>query len=277
MLSDETRRSILELLAEKGALSYTEIMTVLQITNTGRLNYHLKALANLVTKDEEGKYRLTEQGRLASSLVSSFPERVTPERKQSALKVAVAVFLILVGVFLIATPVIAALGFTSPTMVSSAEHGGVSSQMLIPQNTTISLPSWTVSGSPIDLSWSADSPVHLYILNQTQYDALLLQHSAGGQTRQVLQNFTGTPSTFVQTYYLQTGNVSLSLPQGQYYFLAGSQVRTFLNAFDVSQTQVQEEETPFSPFLLLYVSVFIGLGVLLIVLAVSILTKRVWR
>ncbi|MCL5067038.1 MAG: helix-turn-helix domain-containing protein [Thaumarchaeota archaeon] len=48
LLSDTTRRSILELLAQKEeGLIYTEIMTVLRITNTGRLNYHLKALGIL--------------------------------------------------------------------------------------------------------------------------------------------------------------------------------------------------------------------------------------
>jgi len=39
ILSGTTRRSILELLAEKEAFGYTEIMTVLRVTNTGRLNY----------------------------------------------------------------------------------------------------------------------------------------------------------------------------------------------------------------------------------------------
>ena len=63
ILSDTTRRSILELLAEKGSLTYTDLMTLLQITNTGRLNYHLKQLGGLISKDEGGRYRLTEQGR----------------------------------------------------------------------------------------------------------------------------------------------------------------------------------------------------------------------
>lgn len=274
-LSDETRRSILELLAEKGALNYTEIMTVLQITNTGRLNYHLKALANLISKDDEGKYRLTEQGRLAASLVGTFPERVTPEKKQSALKVVVAVVLLLVGLLLIVSFLYVGLGLASPAVLSSTEHGGVSG-WVIPQNTTISLPSWTVSTGPLMLSWSASSPIHFYVLNQTQYDVLLLQHSSGGQVQPVLQNFTGFPSSFVKSYYLQTGNVSLTLLPGQYHFLAGSQTQAVLNSFEISQTQ-EQTGTPISPILLLYVSIFIALGVLFVVLAVSILTHRIWR
>jgi len=149
---------------------------------------------------------------------------------------------------------------------------------VIPQNTTISLPSWTVSTGPLSLSWSASSPIHLYVLNQTQYDALLLQHSSGGQVQPVLQNFTGLPSSFVKSYYLQTGNVSLSLPQGQYHFLAGSQAQAVLDTFEISQTQTQEQTgTSLSPILVLWVSIFVALGVLFVVLAVSILTHRIWR
>jgi DNA-binding transcriptional ArsR family regulator len=58
ILNDATRRNVLELLAEKDALSYTEIMALLQVTNTGRLNYHLKALGALLSKDDQGKYQL---------------------------------------------------------------------------------------------------------------------------------------------------------------------------------------------------------------------------
>jgi predicted transcriptional regulator len=54
ILGDTTRRNILQVLAEKEAVSYTEIMVLLQITNTGRLNYHLKALKNLISKNDQG-------------------------------------------------------------------------------------------------------------------------------------------------------------------------------------------------------------------------------
>jgi len=84
ILSDVTRRNILELLAEKeGGLSYTEIMALLRITNTGRLNYHLKALSVLVSKDDQGRYRLTERGKLAANLLKTFPERVPLRNKEA--------------------------------------------------------------------------------------------------------------------------------------------------------------------------------------------------
>ena len=42
ILKDETRRKMVLLLNEKGHLSYTDFMRELEISNTGRLNYHLK-------------------------------------------------------------------------------------------------------------------------------------------------------------------------------------------------------------------------------------------
>ena len=90
ILNDVTRRSILELLAEKEALSYTELMTLLQVTNTGRLNYHLKALGALVSKDDQGKYHLTERGQLSQSTCSRpYPEKAPVEERSSnqALKI----------------------------------------------------------------------------------------------------------------------------------------------------------------------------------------------
>ena len=53
ILGDTTRRSILELVKEKDAISYTEIMSTLRITNTGRLNFHIKALNGLISKDNQ--------------------------------------------------------------------------------------------------------------------------------------------------------------------------------------------------------------------------------
>jgi len=280
ILSDTTRRSILQLLSEKEALSYTEIMTLLQITNTGRLNYHLKSLGNLVSKDDIGRYHLTEQGRLAASLVKNFPERVTPEKKLSALKVAVAVVLILIGISVIVPSVLVALALTSPSTISASTSatGGTSGQ-IIPQNTTIYLMSWAASGNPLSVAWSATNPVHLYVLNQTQYGNLVLQHSTGTQT--LLENFTGAPRSWVSQYFLQSGNVSLSLQPSQYYFFAGSQAQTFFNGLTVSQLISQQQHpgtsSPFPYFFFLDLAVLIAIGAVFIILGISILTRRVWR
>ena len=44
ILKDPTRRRIIRLLVEKGPLEYSEIPRDLNLTSTGRLNYHLKVM-----------------------------------------------------------------------------------------------------------------------------------------------------------------------------------------------------------------------------------------
>ena len=53
ILKDETRVRILEILENKASLSYGDLLSQSSITNTGRLNYHLKVLGDLISKDGE--------------------------------------------------------------------------------------------------------------------------------------------------------------------------------------------------------------------------------
>jgi len=276
ILSDTTRRSILELLVERESLTYTDIMTLLQITNTGRLNYHLKALGNLLSKDEGGRYHLTEQGRQAAGLLRTFPERAPPERKLTAVKVATAIVLIVLGIFIITSFAYLLVFVTGPTTVAMTDRVGLSTEA-IPQNTTIYLTGWTSMAPTLSMAWGAASPVHIYVLNQTQFDALQLSHTSGSQAPpSVLYNFTGPPASWVQQYDKQSGNVTLSLPQEMYRFYAWSPTATALDSFGLSQTQTEPGGAPSSLFLYLYALIFFAIGALLIVLAVSILTRRVW-
>jgi len=75
ILKDPTRRNLVLHLNRRGQLAYMELMNLLEITNTGKFNYHLKILGNLIEKGEDGKYRLTERGQLASQLLQKFPEK----------------------------------------------------------------------------------------------------------------------------------------------------------------------------------------------------------
>lgn len=73
VLRDDTRAKILELLNERTSLSYVELQELLQIRHTGKLNYHLKVLGDLLVKDEHtGRYSLGEKGTLAVALLSKF-------------------------------------------------------------------------------------------------------------------------------------------------------------------------------------------------------------
>ncbi|HMF32269.1 MAG TPA: 4Fe-4S binding protein, partial [Candidatus Lokiarchaeia archaeon] len=53
---------ILEMLG-KESLSYSDLMSRLNFETTGKLNFHLKALAGLIDKNDTGLYRLTDKGK----------------------------------------------------------------------------------------------------------------------------------------------------------------------------------------------------------------------
>ncbi|XHH08497.1 MAG: helix-turn-helix domain-containing protein [Candidatus Bathyarchaeia archaeon] len=61
-LTDPTRRKILSLLRENGPLNYTELMNRAGVSSSGQMNYHLKALSDVLSVDEKGQYSLTEKG-----------------------------------------------------------------------------------------------------------------------------------------------------------------------------------------------------------------------
>ncbi len=77
VLRDETRKKIILNLRTAGTLTYTDMMNRLQITNTGKLNYHLKTLNDLVAKNDQGAYMLTERGAAAAELLEKFPSQMS--------------------------------------------------------------------------------------------------------------------------------------------------------------------------------------------------------
>jgi DNA-binding transcriptional ArsR family regulator len=272
ILSDTTRRNILELLKEKDAISYTEIMSILRVTNTGRLNYHLKALNGLISKDDQGKYHLTERGQLAVNLLQTFPKKVQAENvlsiKKQSLKVVAATLLILLGAFLIVYAVFFAI---SPFPgVDKATYAFP--DRTLPSNTTILLLWGENNASRFTIHWSASNPINIYVLNSTQYNALLLQHN----TTEVLANFTGMPPSYLDKYTLQSGSVSLKLPQGQYWFYTGSTGNTTLDSLSINQF-LQHQTGGSSPLEYLIWATPVALGIPMIVLGILIRTRRVWQ
>ena len=60
-ISHPVRIKILKVLAEK-SLSFSELKRELGIKSSGKLDFHLKKLDNLITTNNEGKYTLTREG-----------------------------------------------------------------------------------------------------------------------------------------------------------------------------------------------------------------------
>jgi hypothetical protein len=73
ILKNKTRRKIVILVNEQKTMTYTDLMDALKIANTGRLNYHLKILKDVLTKNADGHYLLTEKGKLVYRLLMEFP------------------------------------------------------------------------------------------------------------------------------------------------------------------------------------------------------------
>ena len=74
ILKDKTRRKIILVLNEKGSLGYTQLLEVTKAGSTGKLNYHLKVIGDLVSKNSNGQYMLSEKGKLASKMLIEFPD-----------------------------------------------------------------------------------------------------------------------------------------------------------------------------------------------------------
>jgi hypothetical protein len=72
VLKNPIRRKIILALSDKGSDSYVDLMNSVEITNTGKFNYHLKILGDLVEKDDKGKYGLSEKGQLAVQFLQKF-------------------------------------------------------------------------------------------------------------------------------------------------------------------------------------------------------------
>ncbi len=79
VLKHSMRRQILLVLSERKNISYVDLMDSIGAANTGKFNYHLKILSDLIEKDQNGKYNLTEKGQMAAQLLQKFPEKKTQQ------------------------------------------------------------------------------------------------------------------------------------------------------------------------------------------------------
>jgi hypothetical protein len=75
VLKHPIRRKIIKTLNQTPNLSYMDLMGAVEASNTGKFNYHLKILADLIQKDESGKYSLTGKGHLAAEFLQTFKEK----------------------------------------------------------------------------------------------------------------------------------------------------------------------------------------------------------
>lgn len=102
VLKHPMRRRIVMALSERGSMSYVDLMNLVEATNTGKFNYHLKILGDLIAKNQNGKYVLTEKGQLTVQFLQKFPQK---ESQQTPLHMADAVLIGFAGcVLTVANP-----------------------------------------------------------------------------------------------------------------------------------------------------------------------------
>lgn len=77
-LNHEIRRGILALISSSGPTSYTQLLEHFTLS-TGKLNYHLKLLKELVEKNENGLYLVSERGKIAMQILNVLNEEGTKE------------------------------------------------------------------------------------------------------------------------------------------------------------------------------------------------------
>lgn len=95
-LNHPIRRRIIEMLA-RNSVTYTYMLEELDI-DTGKLNFHLKKLEDLIEKDEKGLYNLTDKGLRAFSILQQVPEKI---EEASAARRAATYFLDFFAVILV--------------------------------------------------------------------------------------------------------------------------------------------------------------------------------
>ncbi|MBY9002219.1 MAG: winged helix-turn-helix transcriptional regulator [Candidatus Heimdallarchaeota archaeon] len=79
ILSNPIRQGILKLVSEQGSISFTHLKEELQLTD-GSLFYHLKSLKQLLEKDRQNFYKLSEKGKV---VIDTLIHKVKiPEQKE---------------------------------------------------------------------------------------------------------------------------------------------------------------------------------------------------
>jgi len=89
-LSHPLRREILIGLSDKGELSFTDLLNMLNV-DTGKLSFHLRSLDAFIEQTASGKYKLNRTGENAIRVVrdiESWVEAADIQRKESTLRLA---------------------------------------------------------------------------------------------------------------------------------------------------------------------------------------------
>jgi hypothetical protein len=116
-LKHPIRRKILRMLNVE-QLTYTQMMTELDL-DSGHLNYYLDSLGELVLKDDEGRYRLSNMGQAAIGLMGKVEESSSDKKEIAQIKHSKRRAILLLQTFAIVMLLVSSLIFFNVTFESS--------------------------------------------------------------------------------------------------------------------------------------------------------------
>ena len=61
-LGHQVRRKVIEIIAEEGSQTYTELMRKTGVDDSGTFGFHLRRMQKLLKKNQRGEYELSELG-----------------------------------------------------------------------------------------------------------------------------------------------------------------------------------------------------------------------
>ncbi len=136
-----------------------------------------------------------------------------------------------------------------------------------------------MNAGKLQLTWAATTPISLYVLNETQYDDIVLR-----RVDAIRPYFTEPPSVYLRKFFSSVGQDAITLRKGSYHILASTSNSTVLTELFLSYPSAPpsgEPQIPFSSEITALLPFVVAgaegaIGVLVVVLGLLILTKRFW-
>lgn len=209
ILKDETRQKIVLALHDRGNLAYSDLLDALKTQDKGRLNYHLKALAPFLNKNDSG-YSLNEEGMLAWKAMQEFAY-AEKARLATMIKYGrnVAALGLVIGFFLSYYQYLSGLWLLCATLVLSV----LSIALMVLVRVQYSRLASCRSLGCIDLS------LHETLSDKTRNKIVHLLRENGSLSYTELMKASSVSSNGQMNYHLKTLGDMLSVNEKGYYSL----------------------------------------------------------
>ena len=87
VISNKIRRDVIKVLAEKGELTYTDLMKEVGIEDSGTFGFHLRKMRRMLDKNDIGQYKLNDLGRKAYEIIKNLEGKYPEEEREEVREV----------------------------------------------------------------------------------------------------------------------------------------------------------------------------------------------